>query len=502
MYPINAASPERIAIGAVVLIADGTVQTSGVTVSVTKQGGAETGSAGTIAYSTGGIVFYTPTQAETNATSFILTAYKASCIPVSITVITTASATPGYAGLDWSLMIGKTTSNALTNTTIATTQKVDIETIKTNPVVNAGTVTFPTTATLASTTNITAATGIVLSGVTHTGAVIPTVTTTTTATNITNNHAKYMNGVVWIDTVNGTAGTTAYTNGILSAPVSGVADAKTIADNLKMKKFYFVAGSSITLAANYGGYVFEGPSWTLALGGQAIAAAKFIGATVTGIGTGAASVFEHCSIGTVTLPTTEINYCGVSGTFTVSATGAYSFDECYNESAAGTDWILDFAAVGATSIGLRHFAGSVEVRNMAAGDILVFSGNGKLTLAASCTAGTVNIRGMVELVNNGSGQTITDTSRWNEDQSIASVTGAVGSVTAGVTLSTATMTESYATDGAAMSAPQALHMIWSKMAEMSISGTTMTTKKLDGSTSSMTFTLNDATTPSSITRAT
>lgn len=62
----------------------------------------------------------------------------------------------------------------------------DIDTIKTNPVVNAGTVTFPTTATLASTTNITAATGVVLSGVTHTGAVIPTVSAVTglTAANL------------------------------------------------------------------------------------------------------------------------------------------------------------------------------------------------------------------------------------------------------------------------------------------------------------------------------
>lgn len=38
------------------------------------------------------------------------------------------------------------------------TAKADVDTIKTNPVVNAGTVTFPTTATLASTTNITAGT--------------------------------------------------------------------------------------------------------------------------------------------------------------------------------------------------------------------------------------------------------------------------------------------------------------------------------------------------------
>lgn len=64
----------------------------------------------------------------------------------------------GGAGIDWGNVENKTTANALTNTSIITTQKVDVETIKTNPVVNAGTVTFPTTATLASTTNITAGT--------------------------------------------------------------------------------------------------------------------------------------------------------------------------------------------------------------------------------------------------------------------------------------------------------------------------------------------------------
>jgi len=76
----------------------------------------------------------------------------------------------GGAGIDWANVEAPTTTLALTGTTIATTQKVDIETIKTNPVVNAGTVTFPTTATLASTTNITAG----------------TITTATTATNLTN----------------------------------------------------------------------------------------------------------------------------------------------------------------------------------------------------------------------------------------------------------------------------------------------------------------------------
>jgi hypothetical protein len=69
-----------------------------------------------------------------------------------------AKLTAGYISPNWGDVGNPTTALALTGTTIATTQKVDIETIKTNPVVNAGTVTFPTTATLASTTNVTAGT--------------------------------------------------------------------------------------------------------------------------------------------------------------------------------------------------------------------------------------------------------------------------------------------------------------------------------------------------------
>lgn len=64
----------------------------------------------------------------------------------------------GEAGVDWANVGSPTTAVDLSGTTIKTTQKVDVDTIKTNPVVNGGTITFPTTATLASTTNITAGT--------------------------------------------------------------------------------------------------------------------------------------------------------------------------------------------------------------------------------------------------------------------------------------------------------------------------------------------------------
>ena len=95
MYPRNAASPERISIGAVVQISDGAVQSSGVDVKVIPFGGSESSGAGTVAYSADGVVLYTPTQGETNYTSFILVASKTGCIPATVTVVTSAAGISG-----------------------------------------------------------------------------------------------------------------------------------------------------------------------------------------------------------------------------------------------------------------------------------------------------------------------------------------------------------------------------------------------------------------------
>lgn len=66
---------------------------------------------------------------------------------------------------------------------------------------------------------------------------------------------------------------------------------------------------------------------------------------------------------------------------------------------------------------------------------------------------------------------------------------------------TTALTESYAADGAAGTLSQILYAIQAFLQEKSVSGTTMTVKKLDGSTTAMTFTLDDGTTPTSITRS-
>lgn len=104
--------------------------------------------------------------------------------------------------VNWAKVSAPTTAVDLSGTTIKTTQKVDVDTIKTNPVVNGGTITFPN-ATLASTTNITAGTITTVTNLTNAPTagdftatmkastlarvtLVDTATVATTATNLTN----------------------------------------------------------------------------------------------------------------------------------------------------------------------------------------------------------------------------------------------------------------------------------------------------------------------------
>ena len=94
MYPKNAATPPRFSIGPVVQISDGAVQTSGVSVSVLGGGGSSGAGGGTVSYENG-VVCYAPLQSETNYTAMIFTAYKTGCIPACVTIVPSATTTPG-----------------------------------------------------------------------------------------------------------------------------------------------------------------------------------------------------------------------------------------------------------------------------------------------------------------------------------------------------------------------------------------------------------------------
>lgn len=83
------------------------------------------------------------------------------------------------------------------------------------------------------------------------------------------------------------------------------------------------------------------------------------------------------------------------------------------------------------------------------------------------------------------------------------VTGSVGSVAAAVTVSgTSALTEVYAAQGSPFTLASALYGINQMLNQKAISGTTVTVKKRDGSTTAKTFTLDSATTPTTISETT
>lgn len=203
--------------------ADGTPFTGSASVYVTGDAGTQTSGAGTApAHEGNGFHTYGPTQAETNYTHIGFTFTGTGAIPVTVQVYTTSYDSSGradvgaYGGTAGTFSGGRPEVNsthlagtAYGSADLSSTMKTSVSTavwdaatatygaagsygllVENNLDASVSSrmatytqptgflaATFPTT--VASPTNITAATGIVLSGVTHTGAVIPTVSTLT-----------------------------------------------------------------------------------------------------------------------------------------------------------------------------------------------------------------------------------------------------------------------------------------------------------------------------------
>jgi len=221
----------------------------------------------------------------------------------------------------------------------------------------------------------------------------------------------YEGGAIWIDTVNGAAGTTDFESGTAFNPVDNMADANTLAASLGLSKFQIASGSTITLAATQANQVFMGENWTLALGGQNIDGSVFFNAVVTGIATNTTGEqhFHECEMRAVTLPAdTHCLNCGIAGTQTFGETGDFFYDQCHSAVAGAASPTIDFGVgLNASTLHIRHHSGGWTVENMGAGTGTYeasFEGDGQIIWAASCSAtSNASIRGNWKITDNASG---------------------------------------------------------------------------------------------------
>lgn len=342
----------------------------------------------------------------------------------------------------------------------------------------------------------------------------------------------YDGGKVYFDSVNGVAGTVKGVNGTSTNPSSVEADAYTIMGVEKISTLQIEPGSTFTLPSDSSNKTLEGEKYDLAMNSQAISGTTFRGAeAITGIGTLGAGVppaFFLCGIGDVTLPPSSGFQCGFFGTLTIGSAGNFTWTssgEVFNASLT-----LDYgAALNASQFFLTGWnGGSVEIQNAGAGTgtyVFELNGNGDLVINANCSATTnVFLRGNVSLTNNASGLTIDLTANsselittvktetalivadTNEIQADQVDGGRLDLIWDAIKVETDklgdAMPDSIAADGSINTPIQALYMIQQVLTDFKIVGTTLTVRKVDGSTTLFTSTLDDGTSPTDVSRTT
>lgn len=228
----------------------------------------------------------------------------------------------------------------------------------------------------------------------------------------------YTGGAVFIDTVNGTAGTNDFENGTEIMPVDTIADAVTIATSIGLSRFEIAPGSTIALGADFTNFVFGGHGWTLDLDGRAITGCHFIGASdVSGMATGTGVIeFHGCDMNICTLPPCHIvNGCAITGDITIGTAGSFYIHDSYSTHAGATAPVFDFGALlNASELSVRNYSGGLDLRNMGQGTgtyNATIEGRGKITLNANCTGGNLHIRGTFDIADSSSTVTVTEEAR-------------------------------------------------------------------------------------------
>lgn len=259
-----------------------------------------------------------------------------------------------------------------------------------------------------------------------------------TGVSVTMRGDNYDGGAVWVDTNITNENTVGYVDGTADNPVSTLVAARAIADDLNIKKLHLVSGSSVTLAQNYDDFIFDACHCTIALGGQSINNAVFIGAVITGSDDGSNAShtqFFDCVMTTNTLGQFVMTRCYFLATITLAETGSYFMHQCFSGIAGLGTPVLDFGVgLGVSDVSMRDYSGGIHIHNMGnvGADNLTFESRGQMILNANCNpanAPTIAVRGVIDPLTDNvvggfvdGGGIISQGARISQDQILDAVT--------------------------------------------------------------------------------
>lgn len=203
----------------------------------------------------------------------------------------------------------------------------------------------------------------------------------------------FINGAVWIDTVNGTAGTGSGV-GTITAPVDNIDDALTIAAANNLSDLHIAPGSTVTPTGSVENYDLIGHEYTIDCNGQSFAGSYIEGASISASTvTGSGIIFKDCIFdANATIPPCTMRFCYWGNiTLTAGSTGDYFFNDCRSRVSGSDAPTFDFNS-GSHGLSVRSYSGGLKLVNMTNSDTASIEGTGAITEVTS-TGGTVSLRG-------------------------------------------------------------------------------------------------------------
>lgn len=216
-------------------------------------------------------------------------------------------------------------------------------------------------------------------------------------------HGQLRRSIYVDETLTGLTGT-----GYQQDPYKNMSDGLTDAQTNNIRRIHLTGAATIT-STNISNLSIVGRtlvgSSVVVSGVTSSTTTQFHTTDVTGTFSGSA-VFEGSVIRDITINGMVATNCLLAGTVILQGNETSQMINCRDSNAAAP--IFDFAGIN-HFINMKDYIGSVTLRNMTAGDVAEINvQTGQITIEASCTGGTVALKGIGTLINSGSAAVIVD----------------------------------------------------------------------------------------------
>jgi len=218
----------------------------------------------------------------------------------------------------------------------------------------------------------------------------------------------FLDNAVWIDTVNGVAGT-GQGVGFASSPSDNITDAKTIADANNLNKLRVQSGSNLgVMPFGLDGYevVNMGTGALVNLGGQSMSSTLFNRMRIQGDDDGSnaqRTFYDNCRFDGNTLGDFFSTDCSFGGDVVFAqASNTYTVD--IPRPVSATPPTFDFALLTSIDLICTRVSTDIYIKRLAATSTAQIHGDGgNITLDANCTGGVLTVYGNFTLTDNSGG---------------------------------------------------------------------------------------------------